>query len=536
MIIKRAMIYAMGALAIVAVLCQIIIDPSTINVASVCIVLASSLGMLLYIGYSNSLTTHPLSAFAIFGFCMTTQWGALVTQTMAWTAMSSSLYDPLFTFSTLALYLAIAIGTHASYRYLSARKSNKEGFFRGLFGWLKVYETPRCGALWLIGWVGLASYVVYVNVALLASPVGKVGLAFNFLALAPFLIPFYRREIGESYCNWKVNRVTLVFHAGLLVLLGLVLNTRGVMFQGIATVGLLYAFAAMRSTAVLTSRTVVQIGALAVFFVVVIGPVSDLATSMAIARRLRHPGTPVIVVINKTIEVFQRPDIIAAYREEQAEAVVSREYDERYIENPLLARLVVTKFHDNAFRFARKITTEDSQQRLRDTSINFLWAVLPEPILDFFGVGVGKDELNFSMGDYLPYLSGAGFLGGHTVGSMLGHGIALFGVLFPFVFVFICVALFAYMDLLTIRRSGAAATIAAMGLLQFWNYFLSGISFVGLTEAFYFLARLFWQTAFIYSATYAGARMVMGVMDTLFIVIPKRKRLAPDAAPPEIRV
>lgn len=536
MIIKRAMIYAMGALAIVATLCQIIIDPSVINVASVCIVLAASLGMLLYMGYSNALATHPLSAFAIFGFCMTTQWGALVTQTLAWTAMQSSLYDPLYTFSALAFYLVLAIGTHAGYRYLSASKSTEEGFFRGLFRWMKMYDTPRCGALWLIGWVGLASYVVYAKQAILVSPVGKVGLAFNFLALAPFLIPFYRREIGESYCNWKLNRVMLVGHAGLLVLLGLLLNTRGVMFQGLATVGLLYVFAAMRSTAVLTSRMLIQVGVLAAFFVAVSGPVSDLATSMAIARRLRHPGTPVTVVINKTFEVFQRPDIIAAFREEQAEALVSKQYDERYIENPLLARLVVTKFHDNSFRFAHRVITEDSQQRLRDTSIKFLWAVLPAPILDFLGVNVGKTELNFSMGDYLPYLSGAGFLGGHAVGSMLGHGIALFGVLFPFVFVLICWALFAYMDLLTISRAGAVTAISAMGLLQFWNYFLTGISFVGLTEAFYFLARIFWQTALIYSATYGGARLVMGVMDALFIVIPKKPQITSDAAPPAIRV
>src|ERR1700691_958430 len=109
---RRAIIGSLIAMALLALPLQIVIDSSVNNVASVCLVLASSLCMLLYIGCSKALETQPLSTFAIFGFCVTSQLGALLVQTAAWTALSSSLYDPLYTFGTLAFYQAIAILVH----------------------------------------------------------------------------------------------------------------------------------------------------------------------------------------------------------------------------------------------------------------------------------------------------------------------------------------------------------------------------------------------------------------------------------------
>jgi hypothetical protein len=82
------------ALATLALLAQMAIDSSVENIASACIVYASSMMVFLYLSWSKALDTQPLSSFVVLGFCVTTQFGALLVQTIAWTPLVFSLYDP----------------------------------------------------------------------------------------------------------------------------------------------------------------------------------------------------------------------------------------------------------------------------------------------------------------------------------------------------------------------------------------------------------------------------------------------------------
>jgi hypothetical protein len=292
-----------------------------------------------------------------------------------------------------------------------------------------------------------------------------------------------------------------------LVGLGLVLNTRGVMFFGIATIGFLFLLAGLRSDAPIKWRSLRNFAVALIILLCASGPVSDLVTSMAIARGLGK--VPVMTKIERTIQVWQRPDLIAAYRADKAAETLYKAYDEHYVSNPVLSRFVLTKFYDNSLHFAKRITTDDARSRLTDVSEKFFWAVLPGPAIDFLGVDVEKRSLDFSMGDYLPYLTAGGPLGGHRGGSMVGQGIALFGPLFPFLFAFICLILFGLMDLLTIRHRVGMSTVSALGMLQIWIYFVDGLSYEGLHDVFYFALRNFWQVALIYAAVFGAARLLL---------------------------
>jgi hypothetical protein len=90
---------------------------------------------------------------------------------------------------------------------------------------------------------------------------------------------------------------------------------------------------------------------------------------------------------------------------------------------------------------------------------------------------------------------------------MFGQGVALFGMLWPFVFAAICLVLFYLMDLLTVKNVGHIAQVSALGILQIWNYFLSGLSYEALHLAFYFAVRIYWQTLLIYLALLAFGRL-----------------------------
>src|ERR1700736_5171697 len=155
--VKNAIFAFLISVTILAVPLQVTIDPSVKNSASACIVAAASLCVLLYIFWSAALETHPLSTFVLLGFCFTSQLGALLFQTVAWTPVSGSLYDPLHTFGVLAFYQGIALATHGIYRFFSVPKPQSVQLLRGLLSWAGLYRVPPSGALWFMGCVGLCT-------------------------------------------------------------------------------------------------------------------------------------------------------------------------------------------------------------------------------------------------------------------------------------------------------------------------------------------------------------------------------------------
>ncbi|MGA2189764.1 MAG: hypothetical protein ABSH33_14620 [Steroidobacteraceae bacterium] len=505
MSVKYAILNALMWITLLAFPLQCIIDPSAENVASVCIVLVSSLSLLAYLKWSGSADAQPLSTVALFGFCVTTQLGALLVQTAYWTPIRFSLYNPLLTFGTLAFYLAIAVLMHVVYRFFSRPAPGRVGLVRGFLSWLGIYQVPPSSALWFMGCFGLISFPFSAHEGVVA----RVASGFNFLTWAPFLLPLFIREVGPAYCNARRNRLFLVLYTGMVIILGIALNVRVVMFIGLATVGLLYLLFGMRSNAPLTRKSVARLCILAALLAALSPSLSDLATSMAIARGARGKVSPVEMV-RKTISVWRRPALIAEYNRERTAVSRFAAYDEHYIENPLLARFVETKFHDNALHFAGALTTEESKEQLRKVTIDATWSALPTPLLKALHIGVNKDDMNFSMGDYLAYLSRGVPLGGRKTGSVFAQGMALMGVLFPILYAATCLLLYGLMDLLTIRSASGRASLSPLAMMSMWMFFYRGITSDALSNQFVFVVRDFGQTVLIYVVMFGIARVMFG--------------------------
>lgn len=504
MIVKNAVFISMTILTLCAFMAQIAIDPSAHNFISVCVVTASSFAMLFYLWLTPALTTHPLSSFSLLGFCVSTQLGALIVQSFTWHALTSSLYDPFYTFATLAFYQAIAMAVHATLGFFSNIESSNQGVARSLLEWFGVYKIPTSATLWFMGWVGLVSFIFSSRENALA----KLSSAFNFLAWAPFLIPIYTREVGNQYCNVRRNTALLITYAAGLGLMAIGMNIRKYLFVGGATVFLLYALVALRSSAHLNKQWMMRIGVAAIVLSVLFVPLSDLATAMAVVRQSRGK-LPAAELVAKTFYVWRSPRLIQAYRMDAKVALQGSIYDEYYFANPMIARFVETKFHDNSLHFARKITSDGDQRRLVSITADMFWAALPAPFLSVLGVAVRKDELNFSVGDYLVYL-GAGLpLGGKKTGSMLAQGQVLMGPLFPFVYALICWLLFSLMDLLTVRTLAGGTTVSALAMMNIWDYYLYGLTSDGLHAKFVFVVRDFAQWVVIYGVILALAGLLL---------------------------
>lgn len=503
--VRRAILDTLGALTIIASVLQVLIDPSADNIACVCWVLASAFSIIFYIGYSKAIEEQPLSTMSILGFCLTTQLGALLAQSIAWTPLRSSLYEPQLTFSTLAMYQGIATFVHGAYRLFSVTKPVEKRVIRSALRWVGLYATPPVEALWVMGYIGVLGFAIGTNKEI----AGRIGDGFRFLTWAPFLIPIYYRRVGDAYCKARLNTVLLIVFSLLIVFLGMGLNYRQIMFFGVATVALLFTLSGLRNNSRVKGTTVLKVGVAAVASFAVSGPVSDLATAMAVAREHRGKISEVEMILTTFDVWIRRPYLIAAFRAEEAAALAYGGYDESYIANPLLARFVETKFHDNALHFGNLLNASDIEDITRFTK-NSLWAVFPEPMMDLFGASVTKKQVSAAtLGDYLAYLTHGTPLGGLKTGSVLAQGRILFGPLFPFVYALICLILFVTMDLLTVRSSVGAAFISALAMMKIWQLFIYGVTGDSFQQIAIFIFREVPQMIFIYCSLLALCKILL---------------------------
>ena len=483
-------------LTVVAFAAQFAIDFSTDNIAASCIILTYVLVTLFYFRWTKALETHPLSSFAIFGFCVTSGLGALLAQSIAWTAVGDSLHQPILTFSILAMYQFVALVAHVFYRILTSSSINKQGLVRHALQALGVYATPSVVNLWFMGGIGLFS--------LLLSYISPVANGLSFLAWSPFLIPIYVQQYGNSYCYAKKNYLFLLPFFVLIALLAMIFNTRGMMLAGLMTMTLLFLLVGMRSTKLIAPSLLLKLVSVGFLGIVLSWPVSNMVTAMAVARVDRGKISPVEMV-GKTLENFKDIDKLEKYKKQALANDLRTAYDEKYISNPMMARLVLTKFHDNAIYFAGKISDRGAEDIMK-ISEDFLWTTLPQPWLDTLKVDVKKDKMQFSMGDTLTHYAVGTPLSGLRTGSIFGEGWLLFGNFFLVIYFVMCLILYAAIDIFSTRNTASVTVLSVIGMLNVWPNFLFGITADSLHHLFIGLARGVVQPVILYAIVFAIAK------------------------------
>ncbi|MGB2833338.1 MAG: hypothetical protein WBC07_10330 [Methylotenera sp.] len=515
MTIARFTIMTFLTFAFAALAAQFVIDFSTENIAAACIVLASSIVVLLYINWTEAIQTHPLSTFAIFGFCMTTQLGALLAQSASWASLANGLRQPIETFATLAMFQGVAVIAHIIYRgFTTPKTSKKSSLIRNLFEKLGLYSRPSAGTLWVMGLIGLFNLLIGFASQ---SASTKVSQGIMFLAWAPFLIPMYVIQDGPSYCDVKKNYFFLFFFMSVIVLIGLAVNARGPMLSGFMTIALFALLTAMRSIKPVVASKVMKIGMVGILISVLSIPLADLATAMVIARKSRDHVSAAKMIEN-TIYYFQQPDLIKAYQEKGKVLNVQSNYDETYFASPLVSRLVETKFHDNTLYFSAQLSSKAKEDLMKITS-DFFWTTLPDPMLKLMGVDLEKKNMKFSIGDYVTYLTlGGNPLGYYRTGSALAQGLAILGPVFPIIYLIICLILFLAMDFLAFRASSGQVFISALGMLGIWRLFQYGITAESLHLIFMSVVRGLPQNIALYLTVYYVSQLIVKLLASVFRV------------------
>lgn len=517
---RQSLLLTLLTLVILAFCAQFVIDTRVDNIVAACVVTISSMAVLLYLLWSRALDTHPLSTFAIFGFCFTTQMGALLIQSATGESLTLSLRVPLMTFSWLAFYQAIAMASHIVYRLFSKppaarqRRTPELGLLRSALKGMGLYSTPTVGAMWIMAFIGL--FALFVG----RSPgtIGKLFAGISFLAWAPFLIPIYIGELGKGYARAGRQYLFVALYFSVIALFALAINARALMLAGLMTIALVVLLRVLRSTSAFNPKWLPRLAIGALVLGALSVPVTDMVTAMRLARKDRG-NVSVVKMVENTFYLLQQPEKLRAQRAADRAISLRENYDEVYFDSPLAHRLVETKFHDNAMFFGSRLGDRD-RWRIQDISMDFLWATLPEPWLKALDIKIDKEALGFSMGDYMSYLGGAGEVGGYRTGSGVAQGLAIFGPAFPIVMFCVFPILFWAMDLLHYRASDGQVLISALGMLAILKLFQYGVSAESLQSLAQLVLRYLPQSIIFYLIFFGFSRVLDAIFQG-FSVTPK---------------
>lgn len=471
---RRVRRIALGVLLICA-LGQLLIDASARNLVCVFIAAVASAITFQFVIRGSVFRAVPLPALVVLGFNVSTMSGALIAQTASLRSLVFNLQVPEITFALCALFqvsLLVALFTFLSSSTLRAASRTVT---RRVFKRMGIMQAPAPGQLWIMGFMGSAAMAWTASQGLAGQiQYGDVGAKFvhglSYLAFAPFLLPILDKTFPSAHptTRGKVSSWPLIGYLALLVLIAMIRNSRGAFAMGVANLGMaalvLILMGQLHVTAKLRRR--LAIGAM---ILLIAAPIlSDLATAMVVVRGQRTEVSSMDLV-QRTVSAFNDKQALEGYRHAAAILTGSGEYEENYLANPFVARFVQTKFFDNSLSYEDTRTGQHASH-LWDITLDKIAALLPTPLLRGLGIGISKENLQFSIGDALYNAHSGTGLGGYRTGSPVGHGMALMG---PLIFVAaIPLFLLTFMALQSLTTSvGSFVFISPVILLQLMSVY-----------------------------------------------------------------
>lgn len=454
---------------------QLLIDASGVNVISVLIVATMSAVTFHFVIKSSVFRALPLPALIVLGFNVSTMSGALIAQTLSLRSLTYNLQVPQITFALCALFQTSLLVALFIFFASSTWRSKIRTINRRIFGRMGIMQAPSQVQLWIMGLVGSAAMIWSASdMSGDMMQYGDVGAKFiaamGYLAFAPFVVPILDKiyPSTRTSSNVKASKWLLLGYLALLVLIGMIRNSRGTLMMGIANLGvaglLLMLLGQLRVTARL--RRGLVIGAVMALMVAPI--MADLAIAMVLVRGERTEVSG-IKLVTLTLAAFNDKPELERYRKAAAILAGSGDYDENYLANPFVARFVNTKFFDNTLSY-EDVRTGARADKLWAVTLDKIGALLPTPVLNGLGIGINKEKLQFSMGDALYNAQTGSAMSSYLTGSPIGHGMGLMGF-----FVFIAVIplfLLAFMAVQSLTLMvGSFVVISPVILLQLMSVY-----------------------------------------------------------------
>jgi len=507
----------------ICVFAQLIIDGSLENIASVLSVFFTSLITVGMVIRASVVRLAPLPSLIVVSFNAATLSGALVAQTFDLNSLVYGLKVPEYTFPALVLFQIGLLAALMCFVKVSLFFKISNVVNSSLYVPLGLMRSPLPLQVWIMGGIGLVSMVLSVDFnqsVKFGDAAAKFIPGLSYLAFAPFLLPafFYIFPGDSKYLSVKSNYKFLIPYFVILVVVGISANTRGGFAGPITNLCLVMVLLFLLGQFVVTkiTRQLLVIGAA----VVILGSsvISDLAVAMLVVRSERDHSTA-IQLVSKTFDAFQNKKELNAYVKYQDNIADLSDYDEKYISNLFLARLIVIKFTDNMLSL-HVVRNGQRAGFIWEITEKTLISLFPTPVLRFFGSSLDKENLRFSIGDVLyaaQYGTDIG-INNYKLGSSVAHGLALMGVISYLAIIPIFLVVFIAVQSLTWLKDGKIimSPVILMQLIALYYISIGDSYFIPII----FLLRTLPQNIFIYILVFHFSRLIADAI--IFIFTPKK--------------
>lgn len=490
---RRLVLGSLQALAFVCVIVQLMIAPAMDNVMCVALVAITSSLMFQYLWHSDAMTDQPLSSLALLGFTASSQFVALISQSLDLVPFTQYLRTPELTFSVLAVAHVSAITAHFAYRNFLPLK-NASGFIaEKLYGPLNIHRIPSPTMVWLIGAVGMLG--VLGGGAKMGDVGGKFLDGVSFLVWMPFMLALYRDWLGDDYCKMKVHVPFILAWAVCIVIFGLAKSHRAMMFVGPVQMAIVFIVYKCRNHQPVSRKFLKRLLIGGTALAVVMPQFSDLMIAMEITRG-QVRSVSAVEQLEDTAEVFMDKHRIQNFRELSLNMIQVEPYDEIYLDNSLMRRFTETKFHDNMLFLGRNFSDAAKDGLLAHQGLRVI-ALLPQNLLDALSIKLDKTSLGYSNGDYYANQTYGLSLGSFLVGSIWADLYVLTGPWLPIVIILILWPIFMVQDALS--RFSRGQFISPIALCTVYMIYIGGVGSESIFGKFNQLTRGLVQQVLLYA-------------------------------------
>ncbi len=489
------------------------------------VVMAWLLNSLIFLN-PKVLKNHPLSSFLIIGFTCTQFYFPLVFTTIEGKALINNLEMPQQVFTHSMLSLLVLVLVHAIYRRACYKTASTPSRGPALLKNLHFFEAPSDMQIWLMGILGLvamfcSSFILKAGGNTEVGIGGKIIEGFISFTYAPFFIPF-GKLYGKKKMPGRSLAVKLLIFTVILFIISIGRNSRGAFMVGFTSLG--FAFGLGLMLGIIKTRLFTLRNAVILFFGIwlLTGPFSDLGTAMVLVRYQRD-DIPKSELVGLTLEAYKDKKAIEQYLLNTKTR--KTDWDESYLDNIFLARFCNIKFNDISISLASQI--EDDNYNMRDFTINRIWAIFPQPLLNVLKPNFDKNEVvEMSFGDYLRYQVSKSpvLLGSYVSGNFSGTGMAAFGwwyllilgiAMFPAYFLIDLLHVKNYVSVLpSVQMNSVQRRFSLCALLNLTSTF-QFLPAESVANVIQFLLRGWLQMIVLYFVLFYVTKMISNLLDPI---------------------
>ncbi|WP_282164935.1 hypothetical protein [Cellulophaga baltica] len=418
----------LGATLILAFIGEMIFFPTLPNFYG-CLMAVISFAVFIYFLQEKYITYYPFAFFMYLSMFMyrflpliaTIVEGKPITYGFE-RAYETFVYEIiLFLISSLAFYLACR----------PKEIFKKNGAIQSLLNELKFFDiTPSI--IWGMGVTGLVirlynfsnGDVEYGDVS------GKFLLGLDYLMYSPLILFF------PSLANLKYNKNRIVWiYATLIFIINIASNSRRQIIIPIGILALLFIlYLVINNLKITDFISPLKLSFLLIFTIIIIKFLSTISLAMLYTRKIRA-DVDKLELFQETINVVRNKELMTRLSDSKDQisnnlTKYQEGWTEEYVDNFMLARYANMRITDETLYYAEKRGYANRQ--MQESFFNKFTGTFPSPILNFFGIHINKEDLEYSRGDILY---GSGF-GNYRVTSHVGDGLATFNYwYFPFQFI-----------------------------------------------------------------------------------------------------